>query len=165
MQRQRPAFVAPIIAALIGGLVALGAMGGALATAKEPWVPSETFVERIYREGGAVIPPARLAAYYSADLAPALARDQAADGVGAIGFDWLWSAQDMEITGLSFVETAGGPDGALVEARFDNFGQPTVVNWELCRRPDGQWRVVDVRAGDGSWSLRSLLELPQTPKC
>ena len=81
MQRQRPAFVVSILAALLGGLVALGAMGGALATAKEPWVPSETFAERIYREGGAVIPPARLAAYYSADLAPALARHLAEGGI------------------------------------------------------------------------------------
>jgi len=148
-----------VLMILIAGL-------GSSALAGQPPITPETLVGQIYAEDGAVIESAKLPRYYSRDLAPALARDQRSEGVGAIGFDWLWSAQDMEITDLSFVEVATGPGGAVVEARFGNFGQPTVVIWELCRRPDGQYRVVDVRGGgDETWSLRALLDLPETPKC
>ena len=121
----------------------------------------EAVLKRIYAEEGAVVAPARLPDYYSRDLAAALRKDQDSDEVGAVGFDWLYDAQDAEITDLTFEAIADGPDGSLIEARFRNFDEPKAVRWTLCRRPNGDWRVSDVATD--AWSLRQLLSLPPEP--
>ncbi len=121
----------------------------------------EALVARVYAEEGGVIAPAKLRRYYSRDLAAALKKDQNADGVGAIGFDWLYGAQDFDISELTFESRPYGPDLSFIEARFLNFGKPVVVQWTLCRHPNGDWRVRDVM-GEG-WDLRYLLEISLLP--
>lgn len=142
------------------------ALAIALALLSTPAWAVETpggVVELLYKEDGAVIAPAKLPRYYSRDMAAALKKDQDEE-IGAIGFDWLYGAQDFDIEGLTFEGVADGPDGSLIEARFTNFGKPAAVRWELCRRPNGDWRVVNV-ASEG-WDLRKLLSLPaETTTC
>jgi len=119
-------------------------------------------VARIYREEGAVIAPAKLPGYYSRDLAKALRKDQAAEGVGAIGFDWRYDSQDPRIeNGQTTEEVAGGPHGSLIEVKFIDGGAPRTVNWLLCRRPNGDWRVSNVYTA--AWNLRAQLDLPPEP--
>jgi hypothetical protein len=147
----------PSVCIAVLALVAAATPAGSPAWAVET---PEAVLAGIYAEEGAVIDPAKLPAYYSRDLAPALRKDQDEE-IGAIGFDWLYGAQDFDIKGLAFEEIAGGPEGSLIEARFTNFGRPAVIQWTLCRRPNGDWRVTEVSNGD--WSLRALLDLPPNP--
>lgn len=116
------------------------------------WVSPDAFVAGVYRQERGGSDAARV---YAREVAAALAtaKDQP-------DFDWRFDAQDAEITDLSFVETAGGPDGSLIEARFRNFGEEVVLDWTLCRRDNGDWRVVDVTSHANGWSLRALLKLP-----
>ena len=135
----------------------------ALLAATPAWAVEspEAVLQRIYAEERAVVAPAKLPGYYSRDLAAALRKDQESEEVGAVGFDWLYDAQDAEITGLTFEAIADGPDGSLIEARFRNFDEPKTVRWTLCRRANGDWRVSDVATD--AWSLRRLLSLPPEP--
>ncbi|HYE45184.1 MAG TPA: hypothetical protein VEA44_05360 [Caulobacter sp.] len=144
---------------LLAPLIAAGLLLAPLAAAAQ--APDEV-VEAVYSEGQSFIPKEKLPSYYSRDLAAALARSQDSED-GGVGFDWLYDAQDAEITDLTFESIADGPDGSLIEARFKNFGEEKAVRWELCRRPNGEWRVVNVTGGD--WTLRDLLELPETHDC
>lgn len=135
---------------------ALSLVASAAFAAETP----DAVLKRIYAEEGAVIAPARLPGYYAKDIAAALAKDQ--DGeLGAIDFDWLYGAQDFDIKGLTFEAIADGPDGSVIEARFTNFGQPAAIQWTLCRRSNGDWRVANVSNPD--WDLRKLLSLPSEP--
>lgn len=144
---------------LLSPLLALGLLlTPAVAAAQTP----EALVQAIYEEGQSVLPKEKLSLYYSRDLAAALARSQDSDE-GGVGFDWLYDAQDAEMTGLALEPIADGPDGSLIEATFNNFGEEKVVRWELCRRSNGDWRVVDVTSTQ--WSLRELLDLPETYNC
>ena len=119
-------------------------------------------VSQVYAEGQSFLPAEKLPRYYSRDLAAALARSQDSEE-GGVGFDWLYDAQDAEITDLTFEAIADGPDGSLLEARFKNFGEAQTVRWELCRRTNGDWRVVNVIGAE--WTLRGLVDLPETPDC
>ena len=58
------------------------------------------------------------------------------------------------------VETASGPAGARVEVSFRNLGERRTVAWDLCRRPDGAWRILNASNREDRWSLRDLLDLP-----
>ncbi len=53
-------------------------------------------------------------------------------------------------------------DQALVVAVFKNFGKANSVDWTLCRRSNGDWRIVDAGSNTGreEWDLRRMLNLP-----
>ena len=122
----------------------------------------EAVVRDVYAEGQSFLPKDKLPRYYSRDLASALARSQDSEE-GGVGFDWLYDAQDAEVTDLTFEAIADGPEGSLIEARFRNFGEEKTVRWELCRRNNGDWRVVNVLGAE--WRLRDLLGLPDSNDC
>lgn len=139
-------------------IAALALLTPGFAAAQTP----EAVVQAIYEEGQSFLPKDRLPLYYSRDLAAALARSQDSEE-GGVDFDWLYDAQDAEMTGLALEAIADGPEGSLIEATFNNFGEEKAVRWELCRRSNGDWRVVDVTTAE--WSLRALLDLPETHDC
>lgn len=149
---------------------------GLVAGCGQPTAPSETSAET---SAAAVAdetasPVALIHALYADDvnpLAPDTARrfftDEFAAGLpapegeaGVINYDYRYLAQDTEITGFLIEEVASGPEGARVEARFENFGEPTTIAWDLCRRADGQWRITNASNQEQNWSLRDSLELP-----
>jgi hypothetical protein len=102
--------------------------------------------------------------FLARDLAAAYGKDGAnPDEVGAIDFDWRYSAQDMEITALTLTE-AKDAKGATVVAHFKNFGKPGVVTYRLCIARKG-WRIAVARGGDAAdaWDLREMLKLPAAP--
>lgn len=104
--------------------------------------------------------PDMAAKLYTPQVAAALARTLA--NGGDIGFDPRYGDSDWKVQGLS-VSAAAAPGGALVTARFQNFGKPTEVDWRLVAAPDG-WRVSDIAFPDQNglpaWDLRQLLSLP-----
>jgi hypothetical protein len=148
------------LALLMFALSLLVAPATAIAAAETP----TGLVEALYaRDGAFAVEDEDLPEFYSADLSAAIAADRK-DEVGAIDFDWLYAAQDMDLGPMTFTELSRSADSAVVEARFTNFGKLTLINWSLCRRESGDWRVADVRYLD-VWTLRCLLQLPQTPNC
>lgn len=132
-----------------------------LATSAIAQTPLD-LVQQVYKEEQAVIDPAKLPRYYAADMAAALAEDQKDDDAG-VGFDWLYGAQDAEITELAFKEEAVPPDRSQVQVTFKNFGQPAEIYWLLCRRPNGDWRIDNVMTME--WSLREMLGLGPDGDC
>lgn len=78
-------------------------------------------------------------------------------GIGRLGFDPFVDAQDFALQGFDF-STARQGEIASVEARFQNFGEPTRIVYTLVREADG-WRIADIAAPDGPypWRLSELL--------
>ncbi len=139
----------------LGVLLSLLACAPAMAS-----VPTE-LVRALYGEANISLSPAQSTAYFAHDLDVALRADSANPGeVGAVDFDYRYGAQDDQISGLNFIEEIDH-DSASVVAVFKNFGKANSVNWTLCRRNDGSWRVADAWSNTGSetWDLRDMLKL------
>lgn len=75
-----------------------------------------------------------------------------------IGFSFVADGQDWdedEIAGsLELTETVQG-EGAVVMARFANFGETRTLEWTL-RRAGRGWRVADVMSVEEGWRLSEL---------
>ena len=148
-----PGWRRAVMALALAGLLAAGP-----ALAREP----VELIKAIYSKPNLTFEPARSAAYYARDLEVALKQDSSNPGeVGAVDFDFRYGAQDAEITGLQFVPDIDG-DQARVVAVFKNFGKANSVDWTLCRRSNGDWRIVDAGSNTGreEWDLRRMLNLP-----
>jgi hypothetical protein len=133
-------------------------VGGAPALASEP----QDLVRALYGEPTPSLDSTRMADYFSADLGGALKL-----GLGPPGFDYRYGAQDLRISDLELV-TDVDHDTARVVAVFKNYGRANSVDWTLCRRPDGDWRIEDASSntGAGAWDLRKLFRLPpQNVQC
>ncbi|OCW57126.1 hypothetical protein [Hoeflea olei] len=80
------------------------------------------------------------------------------DETVCIDFGFAVDAQDFDedeiATTLKLDETVEG-DTARVSARFENFGQPTQVDWTLRKGATG-WLVADIAAPDKSWSVSTM---------
>lgn len=104
--------------------------------------------------------PAETAAFFATDMATALDNDGTPDEVGAIDFDYRWNAQDTEVTGVTYHTAAAGPGRAAVTVSFKNFGETGTTYYDLCRRENGQWRILDVRSNNqDDGSVRAMLKL------
>lgn len=115
-------------------------------------------IHALYAEPHIPVEAGTVRRYFTEEFVPGLTPPD--DGPGPVGFDYRFSAQDADITSLEVVETAAGPEGSRVEVRFRNFGESRTVAWDLCRRPNGAWRILNASNREDSWSLRDLLELP-----
>jgi hypothetical protein len=75
-----------------------------------------------------------------------------------IGFSFVIDGQDWdedEITStLELTESVEG-DGAIVMARFSNFGETRTLEWTL-ERSGRVWRVADIMSLEGDWRLSEL---------
>ena len=144
---------------LIGLGVALALLVATPALAGAP----QDLVRSLYTQESFNLSPLQSAAAYAHDLDAALQADSSTPGeVGAIDFDFRYGAQDEQISGLNFIEEVDH-DQASVVAVFKNFGKANSVNWTLCRRSDGDWRIADAWSNTGSdaWDLRDMLKLPR----
>lgn len=123
-------------------------------------------VQRLYGEPTLTMSGEGQGRYLAADLAQAMKADSHPGEVGAIDFDYRYGAQDVQIAGLNILETIDN-DEAQVVAVFKNFSKPHSVNWKLCRRANGEWRIYDAWSNTGEeWDLRQMLQLPpQHGKC
>ena len=132
--------------------------GPVAAAAHEP----DDLVRALYGEASTAMGPERMPVYFARDLEAALDHDAADQGqLAAIGFDYRYGAQSAQISGLQFIPEVDN-DEAKVVAVFKNFGKPNSVDWTLCRRAGGDWRIVDASSNTGAttWDLRQILGLP-----
>jgi hypothetical protein len=146
---------------LAGAVLAIASALAGPALAVEP----QEVIRAFYSEPSVSLQSPRSAGYFARDLDAALKRDSSRPGeVGAVDFDYRYGAQDVEISGLQFVADVDN-DQARVVAVFKNFGRAHSVDWSLCRRPDGDWRIADAHSNTGpeEWDLRQMLRLPAEP--
>ena len=128
------------------------------ACAQEPLA----VVQALYAEQTLTFTPSRSAGYFARDLDTALKIDVGnPQAVGAVDFDYRYGAQENEVSGLELLPEVDN-DQARVVAVFKNFGKANSVNWTLCRRNDGGWRIADAwsNTGKDTWDLRDMLKLP-----
>lgn len=129
------------------------------ALASEP----QQVVQQLYGEPSTALDAGRVEGYFSADLAGAMRVRR----IEPASFDYRYGLEDMRISDLQLV-TDVDHDHARVVAVFKNYGKANSVDWTLCRRPDGDWRITDASSNTGpaAWDLRQLLGLaPQDGRC
>lgn len=120
----------------------------------------KSLVQRLYSETSVTMDGRGLERYLATDLSQAMRADSHPGDVGAIDFDYRYGAQDVQVSGLNILEVIDH-DEAQVVAVFKNFRRPHSVNWKLCRRATGDWRIYDAWSNTGEeWDLRQLLRLP-----
>lgn len=137
------------------------------AHAAEPSLAAAEALVRAQYAPGADASAESAARLYEPVLARALMETSGAGGAD-LGFDPRYAELDWKIEGLALTTTAA-PDGAMVAARFTNFGRPVEIDWRLIPAPDSPqgWRVQDISAPAqnnlGAWDLRQLLLIPAKP--
>ena len=73
--------------------------------------------------------------------------------MGAIDFDPYINGQDFDLSNLVIGTPDIAGDEASVVVSFDNFGQPTTLDYDLVLE-DGGWRIDDVAASNGDYPYR-----------
>jgi hypothetical protein len=128
------------------------------AFASEP----QEVVRALYSEPTLALDAAHAAGYFASDLAAALR----VRTIAPAGFDYRYGAVDLQISGLELV-TDIDHDQARVVAVFKNYGKANSVDWTLCRRPNGDWRITDAHSNTGAteWNLRQVLHMPAEVRC
>jgi hypothetical protein len=140
-------------------LAALALLPASASAALEP----KDLVRSFYGEASVSLLGARSGTYFSQDLDAALkARGAAALG----GFDFRYTPGELRVTDLDVLQEIDN-DRARVVAVFKNHGRANSVNWAMCRREDGSWRIADASSNstDVTWDLRRLLNLPTEVQC
>jgi hypothetical protein len=151
--------------------MSLGRSLAAAAVAALAAAPAASFaqtpisvVQALYAEPALSVDSPAAHSVFAADLDAALKADSTPGEVGAIDFDYRYGAQDTRISGLQLLEEVDG-NLAKVVAVFKNFGRPESVDWLLCRRSSGEWRIADASSNTDRdsppWDLRDLLKLPR----
>lgn len=138
------------VAALVGFACACG------PTASNDPATLVMEVYQPYMSEGSHAPDWRLAVPMTPDLAALVDQNDSdsGGGVGAIDVDPIIAAQDYQLSNLVVsVENPPADGAAVVMARFDNFGEPTTVHFEMVN--DAGWRVNNIRSGD--YDLREQL--------
>jgi hypothetical protein len=129
------------------------------ALADEP----QQVVQQLYSEPSPTLETSRSEGYFSADLVGAMRSRR----IQPATFDYRYGLEDMRISDLHLV-TDVDHDHARVVAVFKNYGKANSVDWTLCRRSDGGWRITDASSNTGpaAWDLRQLLGLAaQNAQC
>lgn len=120
------------------------------APAPEAMTP-EGLVQALYMEPRIPTAAAHVRLYFTEVLVGGLS------GEDGVGFDYRLDAQDSAVADLEVEELAAGPDGSSVVARFNREGRPVSMAYDLCRRDNGEWRIVNVRSVQNDWNLRDLI--------
>ena len=144
--------------------VAVFVFGAACSAPAWAGAPGD-LVRALYGEQALGFDAAKSGRYFAADLDGALRADSSdPNEVGAVDFDYRYGSQDGRITGLQFIEDTDRGQSRVV-AVFKNDRRPHSVDWTLCRRPDGTWRIADASSNTSAepWGLRALLKLPADP--
>jgi hypothetical protein len=148
--------------AICAAAAAAALLAPALAGAAED--PKDV-VGALYTESSLAFGPAKSAGYFSRDLDAALGAAARA-GRQPVDFDYRYGYRDLQISGLEILQEVDN-DQARVVAVFKNYGRANSVDWALCRRPDGEWRIDDASSntGEAEWDLRRTLNLPVKVAC
>ncbi len=111
----------------------------------------EALVRRLYAQGADAT--AALPAVFTPDVAAA----QAAAGLRGRR-DWRYPGDDRpDFADLTFTGELHSDRTAGVRVQWGSWPRSRDVSYDLCRRPDGRWRVADVRqSGDSLRRTRSL---------
>lgn len=147
------------IAALTLLLYGCAAEKPAVATrAAAPPRDAETLVAALYSDHAAERSPffqtgsrAPLDRYFEPSLAELIWKDavDAKGEVGALDFDPLYDAQDVEPKNLT-VHPAQPDGGALrVPVSFESYGEKRQLTYVLASSADGTWKISDIRYADG----------------
>jgi len=118
---------------------------------------AEKLVAELYREHDAQRSPffqtdsrVPLDKYFERSLADLIWKDvvEATDGVGALDFDPLYDAQDVEPKNLTV--QAAQAEGATVRVpvSFDSYGEKRQLTYVLAPAA-GTWKISDIRYADG----------------
>lgn len=110
----------------------------------------EDLVQALYMEPQIPTAAPHVRLYFSEPLVEGLSGEE------GIGFDYRLDAQDGSVADLVVEELAAGPEGSAVVARFNRAGRPVAMAYDLCRRPNGEWRITNVRSVQNDWNLRDL---------
>ncbi len=118
-------------------------------------------VKAFYNDPGALSDPDKRALF----TGPALDFLNAADAAWdrdesvCIDFGFAVDAQDYddgEIQRTLSLDEAVSGDTASVTAKFENFGQPTRIDWTL-RKQAGNWLVSDIASEANQWRVSDMV--------
>lgn len=110
----------------------------------------EDLVQALYMEPQIPTAAPHVRLYFAEPLVAGLSGEE------GIGFDYRLDAQDGAVAQLEVEELAAGPEGSSVVARFTRGGRPVSMAYDLCRRENGEWRIINVRSVQNDWNLRDL---------
>lgn len=91
-------------------------------------------------------PPLPMTDRFAALFAEERALVDAYDGVANLDFAWVIAGQDAAIANLAITHAPIGPGEVAVLARFDNFGEPSMVRYEWVRQ-GMDWLLDDIVVG------------------
>lgn len=97
-------------------------------------------------------------AYFDAALTKLLVADGKREQ-SRLDFDPFVNGQEFEIKSVDYETRQSGPKEAMVQARFTNFDQDTLVIYKMVRTSAG-WRIADVLWAGGGNSLKKMLAAP-----
>lgn len=100
---------------------------------------------------------ARLDKYFVRSIADVIWKDaEEAEGeAGALDFDPLYNAQDIEITDLAIGKAVAMGNKSKVTVTFKNFDEAREINFELMKEK-GVWKIADINYGE--FTLSSVFE-------
>ncbi len=81
------------------------------------------------------------------------------EGYACMDFSMIVMGNDFALSDVHAVPIEIGAARAVVDARFKNFGKPTVVTYDLLRDSEG-WAIDEIRSGCYVLSRALLGELP-----
>ena len=124
--------------------------------AATPAVPAESVVKELYAAKESPFfqstDRALVDRYFEPALAEMIWKDAQGGEVGAVGFDPLYDAQDMEIKNLVI---ARAQDGQVV-VTFENFSKPQRIVYSVVDVA-GAWKISEIHYAEGH-TLRGLYE-------
>lgn len=125
--------------------------------------PPEKLVAELYKAHDAQKGPffqkdrARIDKYFTKQLGDLVYRDatRPEDGVGAIGADPLYDAQDVEIKNFAAGKGVVESGRSTVNVTFTNFGEKKTILFSLVD-VSGSWRISDIKYSHGGALLAML---------
>jgi hypothetical protein len=128
-----------------------------LSSAETPTIPQsspESLVSDLYKEKRKPFFQTKdrnlVNKYFAERLAQLIWKDAVSSKgeVGALDFDPLYDAQDVDLKRLSLRKSKSGKDAAEVIASFGNAGSKTEITYSLVLTKMG-WRISDIKYADG----------------
>ena len=134
--------------------------------AARPAVAPESVVGDLYKQHDAERSPffqaedrALVDKYFEKGLADLIWKDavEAEGGVGALGADPLYDAQDSEIKKFAVGKAGQSGDKAEVAVTFENFGKKQRIAYRLVA-VGADWKIADIDYGNGTTLSKMLRE-------
>lgn len=133
-------------------------------SAQTPTAAIEELVRDLYKQHDAKKSPffqttdrARVDKYFTKELADLIWKDaKTADGaIGAIDFDPLYDAQDIDIKNLVVGSAVNSKDAGTVPVTFANFGSKKTITFSIKLNGEN-WRISDIKYSAGQTLLKII---------